>query len=111
MELYNKSAHELSSMLEKKEISSLELTENVFARIEEKEPEIEAYITLSKETAIESAKKIDEKRVKGETLSNIAGIPTGIKDNIVTKSLLTTCYIFCHCNCCIISTGYCNTFD
>ena len=91
MELYNKSAHELSSMLEKKEISSLELTESVFARIDEKEPEIEAYITLSKETAIESAKKIDDKRVKGETLSNIAGIPTGIKDNIVTKNLLTTC--------------------
>ncbi len=91
MELYNKSAHELSFMLEKKQISSLELTESVFKRIEEKEPQIEAYITLSKETAIESAKKIDEKRVKGENLSKIAGIPTGIKDNIVTKNLLTTC--------------------
>ena len=47
--------------------------------------------TLSKEAAIESAKKIDDKRVKGENLSNIAGIPTGIKDNIITKNLLTTC--------------------
>jgi len=91
MELYNKSAHELSSMLKNREISSVELTENVFNRIEEKEPEIEAYITLSKESALESAKQIDERRVKGDNLSNIAGIPTGIKDNIVTKGLLTTC--------------------
>ena len=91
MELYNKSAHELSNMLENKEISSVELTENVFNRIDEKEPEINAYITLTKESAIASAKVIDEKRVNGETLSNIAGIPIGIKDNIVTKDILTTC--------------------
>ncbi len=91
MELYNKSAHELSKMLENKEISSVELTESVFSRIDEKEPEINAYITLTKESALASAKVIDEKRVNGETLSNIAGIPIGIKDNIVTKDILTTC--------------------
>ena len=91
MELYNKSAHELSKMLASKEISAVELTENVFAHIADTEPKVDAYITLNEEAALQTAKEVDEKRAKGETLSDIAGIPVGVKDNIVTKNLLTTC--------------------
>lgn len=78
-------------MLAAKEISAVELTENVFAHIADTEPKVDAYITLNEEAALQTAKEVDEKRAKGETLSDIAGIPVGVKDNIVTQNLLTTC--------------------
>lgn len=91
MNLYEKTASELSSMLKSKEISSVELTESVFDRIESVEDKVNAYVTLNKEQALETAKTVDEKRAKGEKLSPLAGIPMGIKDNISTKGLRTTC--------------------
>ena len=71
MALYEKSALQLSAMLKNKEISSVELTKSVFERISQVEDKVEAYITLDEE--------------------NLAGIPIGIKDNISTKGLRTTC--------------------
>ncbi len=91
MQLYKESASNLSKMLKNKEISSLELTKSVFAQIKKVENDVCAYITLNEEKALESAKKVDEKIANGEILSSIAGIPIGIKDNIVTKNVLTTC--------------------
>ena len=91
MNLYEKTASELSSMLKSKEISSVELTESVFDRIESVEDKVNAYVTLNKEQALETAKAVDEKRANGEELSPLAGIPMGIKDNISTKGLRTTC--------------------
>lgn len=91
MALYEKSASELSEMLGKKEISAKELTESVFERIEAVEEKVCAYITLDKENALEQAAEADKKRAAGEELSPLAGIPIGIKDNISTKGLKTTC--------------------
>ena len=91
MNLYEKSASELSQMLRNKEISSTELTNSVFERIEKVEDKVEAYTTLAKESALKTAKEIDEKISKGENLHALAGIPIGIKDNISTKGLRTTC--------------------
>lgn len=78
-------------MLKEKRISSADLTEAVFSRIESVEDKIEAYVTLDKENAIKRAREVDDKRARGEALSPLAGIPVGIKDNISTKGLLTTC--------------------
>ncbi len=91
MELYRLTAAELSRMMQKKEVSSVEVTRSVFDRIAKKEPEIEAYITLNEENALKKAAEVDEKRAKGESLSSLAGIPVGIKDNICVKGLPTTC--------------------
>ena len=91
MELYNKTATELSQMLKNKECSSLEITESVFDRIEKTEDKVEAYVTLCKEEAIKNAKEVDELICKGENLPALAGIPIGIKDNISTKGIKTTC--------------------
>lgn len=78
-------------MLKDKKISSVELTESVFSRIDSVEDKIEAYVTLDKENALNKAKEVDDKRAEGKELSKLAGIPIGIKDNISTKGLLTTC--------------------
>ena len=91
MELFERNAWELSSMLENKKISSVELTEAVFDRIDKVEDKVNAYVTLNKENALKTAAETDEKRANGEKLSPLAGIPVGIKDNISTKGLNTTC--------------------
>lgn len=91
MELYNTNGYELSEMLRTKKISSAELTEAVFSRIDSVEQSVGAYVTLDKENSVRKAKEVDDKRSRGEELSPLAGIPVGIKDNISTKGLLTTC--------------------
>lgn len=91
MELYAMTAHQLSEMMKNKEISALELTESVFNRIKSVESKVDAYITICEEEALKKAKEVDEKRAKGQPLHDLAGIPIGIKDNISTKGILTTC--------------------
>ena len=91
MELTNKSLCELSQMLKSKKISSVELTNAVFARIDDVEDKVLSYVTLNRENALQAAAEIDKKIARGEDLSAVAGIPIGIKDNISTKGLRTTC--------------------
>ena len=91
MDLYKLTAHELHDKLVKKEISSVELTENVYSRIDEVEDKVQAYVTLDKENALAQATKVDAKIAAGEEIAPLAGIPGAIKDNICTKGLLTTC--------------------
>lgn len=87
-ELYKKSLVELHNLLVSKEITASDLTHETFNRIKDTEPKVDSFITLNEEKALELAKAID---LKGVTESNVlAGIPIGIKDNIVTKDLLTT---------------------
>ena len=91
MELYQLTAEKLSELLEKKECSSVELTQSVLDRIKAKDGKIGAYLTVCEEEALKKAAEVDEKREKGESLSALAGIPMGIKDNICTRGIRTTC--------------------
>ncbi len=91
MELFENSAAKLSEMLNNKEISSVELTKSVFERIKDTDDKVNAYLTLDEENALNKAAEVDKKRAAGEKLSPLAGIPIGIKDNISTKGLRTTC--------------------
>lgn len=90
MQLYEKSASELHDMLRSKECSAVEITNSVFERIEQVEDRVEAYITLTKEEAVQTARLVDEKLAKGEELPLLAGIPVGVKDNLATKGVQTT---------------------
>ncbi|MFV0558292.1 MAG: Asp-tRNA(Asn)/Glu-tRNA(Gln) amidotransferase subunit GatA [Enterococcus sp.] len=86
--LYDKSIEELHALLVAKEITAVELMQATIDRIKETEPEMAAFITLNEERALAQAKAIDEKGITEENV--LAGIPIGIKDNIVTKDVLTT---------------------
>lgn len=91
MRLYEKPAHVLHDMLVKKEITAVELTEDVLARIDEAEGEVKAYLTITRDEALAQAKAVDEKIAKGEKISFLEGIPGAIKDNICTNGIKTTC--------------------
>lgn len=91
MQLFKKSATELSAMLQKKECSAAELTDSVLRRICETDKTVGAYVTVCGEQARKRAAEIDARRANGEALSPLAGIPVAIKDNMCTKGILTTC--------------------
>ena len=91
MDITNLTVHELMEKLDKKELTSEEITKAYVDRINEKEKDVKAFVTTLCDEALEKAKEIDEKRKNGEAKSNLSGIPIGIKDNICTKGIRTTC--------------------
>lgn len=70
--------------------SAQKLAEAFYAKIEAEDPKIGAYLILSKERALDKAADIDRRADKGEPLPPLAGVPVGIKDVLVTKSVRTT---------------------
>lgn len=91
MKLNFLSVHQLSDLMEKKEVSSEELTGAHLERISQVEDEIRAFLTVTEEVALTQARAVDEKRARGEDLSPLAGIPMAIQDNICTEGIKTTC--------------------
>lgn len=91
MDITKLTAREMREKLISKEISSREIVEAHLENIEEKEKDINAFITINKEEALVTADKIDSKIKNGEKLGSLGGIPIGIKDNIITKDIKTTC--------------------
>ena len=80
------SIKEINELLKKKEIKPVDLVNEAFERIEANS-ELNAFITLDKERAIEKAIALESKEVD----NILFGIPIAVKDNIVTKDLRTTC--------------------
>lgn len=81
---------ELHEKLKNKEVTSVQLTEQYFDAIEKKDEEIGAYLSLTKEQALEQAKFVDEKIARGEDFELLEGIPCAIKDNICVDGVRTT---------------------
>jgi aspartyl-tRNA(Asn)/glutamyl-tRNA(Gln) amidotransferase subunit A len=77
--------------LESKKISARELTAEFYARIDGRNPELNAFLTLSPERAYAQADAVDTAIAKGTTLPPLAGVPLAIKDVISTKGIRTTC--------------------
>ena len=91
MDITELTVHELQDKLAAKEITVSEIAKAYADRIKEKESDIDAFVTVQADEAVEKAKKIEAKIDNGELKSSLAGIPIGIKDNMCTKGVLTTC--------------------
>ncbi len=81
----------LSKLLFRKEISARELTVAYLDRITCQNADIGAYLTLCGEVALQKAQQVDARRMQGESLPLLAGIPMAVKDNFCTSGIPTTC--------------------
>ena len=90
MDIYKKSITELSELLKKKELSSLEMTKYFLKRINTYDSKLNSFISVNEDCAIEQAKFADNLLSKNEN-SLLTGIPIAHKDLFSTKNILTTC--------------------
>jgi len=91
MSVFDLRLSELHNRLQNKELSVTELVEHSFRRIADTDEEIGAFLTLNEEGARRDATRLDEQLASGGERGLLFGLPAGIKDNIVTEGLRTTC--------------------
>ena len=91
MELTHLTISQAKDGLRKKEFSAVELTISFLNKIEKEDKKINSFLTITKDSAISQAKEADNLIAKGKSLSNLAGIPVAIKDNILVEGLKNTC--------------------
>ncbi len=91
MNITELTVHELQEKLKNKELTIKEITKAYTDRMDEKEKDVQAFVTVLKDEANKKAEEIQSKIDNGEIKGELAGIPIGIKDNICTKGIKTTC--------------------
>ena len=90
-EILGLSVAEMEQEMEKGRLSAREAAQTYLRQIEQKEPEIGAFLLVQKEQALRQAEQIDARRAKGQNLGALAGIPMALKDNLCTRGIPTTC--------------------
>jgi len=88
--LHSLTLHEAAELLRRREVSSLELTRAVLERIQQTEPRLNAFITVTAELALAQAQEADRRLRQGEA-HPLTGVPVAVKDIICTKGVRTTC--------------------
>ncbi|WP_340297279.1 Asp-tRNA(Asn)/Glu-tRNA(Gln) amidotransferase subunit GatA [Staphylococcus coagulans] len=91
MSIRYESIENLQKMIKENQIKPSEIVKDIYQAIEETDPTIQSFLALDKENAIKKAEELDELQAKGEINGKLFGIPMGIKDNIITEGLETTC--------------------
>ncbi len=92
MKLSQMTAWQLKEKLADKEISNRDIMKSVLEQIDLKEDNIKAFITIKdKNKLLAEADAIDKKRIKGDKIGILAGLPVAVKDNICTSDIPTTC--------------------
>ena len=83
-------ASQLSNLIETKEVSPVEATEAYLDRIEEVDPKLNSYITITGEQAVESARQAEQEIAAGKHRGPLHGVPMAVKDQFNTAGVLTT---------------------
>ena len=89
-QILDMSIKELKDSMDKKEISSEDIAVAYKEQIEKTDKKIGSYLYIN-ENIVKEAREIDKKRLKGEDTGILCGIPVGIKDNMCTIDMPTTC--------------------
>jgi aspartyl-tRNA(Asn)/glutamyl-tRNA(Gln) amidotransferase subunit A len=82
---------EVASLYRKKELSPVEVMQQVFKQVEKLEPELNAFISLLQDEAMVSAKKAEQLILRDQEAHILTGIPFSVKDLFYTKDIKTTC--------------------
>lgn len=90
MDITELTVHELQEKIKNGELTTKEILQAYINRIDEKEKDVQAFVTTLTEEA-EKKEEVHKKIESGEIEGDLAGIPIGIKDNICTKGIKTTC--------------------
>jgi aspartyl-tRNA(Asn)/glutamyl-tRNA(Gln) amidotransferase subunit A len=91
MQLHTLTIQQAHQLLVTKQVSSIELTQATLDRIHEVDKQVQSYVTVTDDLALEQAKKADERIAKGENVTPLTGIPFSMKDCISTRGVRTTC--------------------
>ncbi len=91
MNITELTVHELQEKLKNKELTVTQIVDAYTENIEKRENDVQAFVTTLNGEAKKQAQEIQEKIDNGEELGEFAGIPIGIKDNMCTKGVKTTC--------------------
>src|SRR5437763_14171184 len=91
MDLTSLTTTEIRDLLTQKEVSAEELVRAHLDRIEQKDKEVRAYLTLCPERALEQAQKTDRLIAAGAPLPPLAAVPAAVEDEIVTRRVRSTC--------------------
>ncbi|MEH7107717.1 Asp-tRNA(Asn)/Glu-tRNA(Gln) amidotransferase subunit GatA [Bacillus sp. JJ1764] len=91
MSLFDHKVSDLHELLHKKELKVSDLVDESYKRIAQVEDKVQAFLTLNEEQARQTAEIMDEKLQSDSAKGLLFGMPIGVKDNIVTKGLRTTC--------------------
>jgi aspartyl-tRNA(Asn)/glutamyl-tRNA(Gln) amidotransferase subunit A len=84
-------ATQLAQAVQRGELSAEAVTRFFLARIGRFNPQLNAFIDVHEQHALETARAVDLKRARGEALGLLAGVPVGIKDNICVRGEATRC--------------------
>ena len=89
-DLLSLSAYELAKRIEAREVSAREAAEAANARIEEVEDEVNSFVTITPELAVERAERVDA-RMRNGGVKLWEGVPIAVKDVLSTRGVRTTC--------------------
>ena len=91
MDLYSLTLTDIAKKIKNKEVTIKEVLDSVYSRIDEVEPKVDAYITLTRDMAYQRAEELQQRLDNGEDIGVLGGVPIAIKDNICTNGVKTTC--------------------
>lgn len=91
MEIYEMTALQVAEKIKNREITAMDAVESVAKAIELRDETYNCYTSFDKNSALENAERVQKKIDAGESVSELAGVPIAIKDNICEKGKLTSC--------------------
>ncbi|WP_177917997.1 Asp-tRNA(Asn)/Glu-tRNA(Gln) amidotransferase subunit GatA [uncultured Eubacterium sp.] len=91
MEIYEMTALQVAEKIKNREITAMDAVESIAKAIELRDETYNCYTSFDKNSALENAERVQKKIDAGEPVSELAGVPIAIKDNICEKGKLTSC--------------------
>jgi aspartyl-tRNA(Asn)/glutamyl-tRNA(Gln) amidotransferase subunit A len=89
-DLWQLGLSEIIGLVRRRQVSPVELLETLLRRIDQLEPDVQAWVTLDREGALQAARGLEVRISAGEDLGVMAGAPIGLKDIFYTRGLRTT---------------------